>query len=231
MTALAERVDAVFSTLREAEQRALAMREREGADYRAIAAALDTGREGVADLLVGARLGVWSALHGAPPPARRTAQCGPARRVLAAQADGEAVSASDAERAREHVAACEPCAAARVALREAELACRAWNRVPSVPLATSRVPSVPESGTRAPRVSATGTSGTRLAEGRRRLIAAAATLLLFIAIVVAAVTNGSDAPPRPAAPQTGPGSAQGSANDVVPPPGDRFCPQEQPDCR
>ena len=116
--------------LAEAEAEALALRERDGADYREIAARLGTGREGVADLLVSARLGVWARMHDAQPPARRTPQCGPARRVLAAQGDGEAVGPRDIERAREHVAGCEPCQAARLALREAELACRAWRATP-----------------------------------------------------------------------------------------------------
>lgn len=221
--ALASRVADAFSKLREAEAQALALREREGADYRTIASRLGVGREGVADLLVAARLSVWSSMHDAPPPPRRSAQCGPARRVLAAQADGEAVSPADAERAHEHVAGCKPCRDARLALREAELACHAWRAAPN------RAAEVPEGGTRSARLVPTGTRTARIA--RRRLVAAVVALVLLVAIVIAAVASGGDPPVRPAAPATGPGSAQGSGKDVVPPPGDKFCPAEQPDCK
>jgi hypothetical protein len=219
--ALAGRVEGALSSLDEAERQALAMRERDGADYRAIAEKLGTGREGVADLIVGARLAVASQLHGEPPPPRRTQQCGPARRVLAAQADGEAVGPQDLERAREHIAGCEPCAAARLALREAELACRAWS---TTPLDAPPPPPV------SPRSPYRGNQATRTI-ARRRLIAAAVGLVLLVAILVAALSGGGDTQLIPAAPSPGPGSAQGSGKDVVTPPGDKFCPDNRTSCK
>lgn len=226
--ALASRVDAAVAGLREPEQRVLALRERDGADYRAIAAEISTGREGVADLLVAARLGVWAAMHEDVPPRRRTPQCGPARRVLAAQADGEAVSATDADRAREHLAGCDQCQSARLALREAELACRAWRTTTPITSRTqSPAPSVSRNRGNVPSKA----TRSRLAAGRRRLAVAAVAAVLLVAILFAALSGSDDAPPPPAPPPTGQGSAEAPGTDVVPPPGDRFCPAEDPDCR
>lgn len=222
-TALASRVEDALSAIGPRERLALDLREREGAGYRPIADRLGTGREGVADLLVAARLGVWSHLHDEPAPPRRTSHCAPARRVLVAQDDGETVTVADADRAREHLLECQPCQAARLALREAELACRAWRATPP----TSAAEPVSRSGGYIHR------QATRfpLPGARRRIVAVAVLVVVLVAIVIAAVTSGGDAPVRPAAPAPGPGSAQGTGKDVVPPPGDRFCPAEQPDCK
>lgn len=223
--ALASRVEEALEGLGESERTALELRTQADWDYAAIGAQLGTRREGVADLLVAARLGLRAAMHGeTPPPPRITPQCGPARRVLAARADGEAVSLEDTTRAREHVEGCEPCLEARLALREAELACRSWS---SAERSDSPDPAPAVSLDRPQKDG----QATHRARGRRRIVAAVVALVLFGAIVAAALTSGSDDPPAPAAPPTGQGSADAPGKDVVPPPGDRFCPAEQPDCK
>ncbi len=209
MSVLASRVDEAVAALPAAEQRVLALKEKDGADYRAIGEELGVGREGVAELLVSARLSVWGHLHEAGPPPRRTPQCAPARYVLAAQGDGEAVSAGDLDRAREHLAGCEPCQAARLALREAEIACRTWTTTPAVS---------PDGGYS--HREATQTARPSLVVGRRRLIAAAAALLLFIAVLVAAF-GGDDPAPHARCPQARPRLRPGSR------PGRRPAPRRQ----
>lgn len=225
MSALSSRVDEAVAALREAEQRALTLNEDE--DYRAIGADLGVGREAVADLLVSARLSVWAHLRDGTAPPRRTPQCGPARRVLAAQSDGEPVGASDLDRAREHLASCEPCTEARVALREAELACRTWRTTPP---AGRPAPAVSPTGRKSDHQATRSARSALVVAGRRRLVAAAVGLVLLVAVVVA-IAGGSDPAPTPGAPKTGPGSAQSAGQDVVPPPGDKFCPDDQPDCK
>ncbi len=226
--ALAGRVEDALAGLPADERTALDRVARRGDDYLRIAGDLGTSREGVADRLVSARLAIWARLHDGDAPARVTPMCAPARRVLAALADSEAVAPSDADRCREHLAECEPCVAARVALREAELACHAW-RDTAPPSAADRVTSVPETGTDLPRVTPPR-PGPVLA-ARRRLVAAVVAVVVLLGALALIFGGGDDAVPRPAAPAAGPGSAQGSGKDVVPPPGDRFCPAEEPDCK
>ncbi len=229
--ALASRVEGALGSLNEPQRRALELRERDGAGYREIADVVGTGREGVADLLVGARLTVWARLHDESPPPRRTPQCGPARRVLAAQADGEPVSTQDLDRAREHLAGCEPCVEARIALREAEIACRAWrsNPAPQLPVDANRAPLLPESGSNPARLASGGSGAARFA--RRRLIAAVVGVVLLVAVLAIAFGGGGDGTVVPGAPKPGPGSAKGSGRDVVPPPGDKFCPDNRTNCK
>ncbi|MEA2124150.1 MAG: hypothetical protein QOI80_932 [Solirubrobacteraceae bacterium] len=223
--ALAGRVDAALADLDEPERIALEARERDGDDYARIAERLGLRREGVADLLVSARLAVRAHVREAPEPPRRTAQCGPARRVMAAEQDGEAVGPRDLDRVREHLATCEPCQAARLALREAALACRAWRTLP--PGAAPPPPPVP----------ATARARTRprpaaVSVGRRRAAAAIAALVIVI-VLLAVVLGGSGGGNggAPAAPPTQQGSADAPGRDVVPPPGDKFCPAGELDCK
>jgi hypothetical protein len=218
-SALATRVADALSDLDEQERFALEARERSGEDYALIAQKLATGREGVADLLVSARLAVRAHVRDVPAPPRRTPQCGPARRVMTAQQDGERLHPEDLERLREHLADCVPCREARLALREASLACSAWRRIPPSELAVRE----PEPRRRArPR--------DTVAEGRRRLAVAVAGLLVLLVILIAALGGDGGGTPAPVPPEPGPGSAQGSGEDVVPPPGDAFCAEGEPDC-
>jgi len=163
----------------------------------------------VADLLVAARLRVSEAIDGEPAPERRTPQCGPARRVVTAQLDGEAVSARDLDRASAHIEGCDPCQAARLKLQEARLACRAWSAAPPSPVAAP----------------------SPLAAGRARLAAVVGGVALLLVLVVVVLGGGSEsAPPAPAAPPVGQGSAEADGQDIVPPPGDEFCLPDDPTC-
>jgi hypothetical protein len=216
-SALAGRVEAALAELDRPARVALEARERGGEDYASIAERLGVGREGVADLLVAARLSVRSHVHAGPEPPRRSPQCGPARRVMAAQHDGEAVGRGDLERLREHLEGCAPCRDARLALREAELACRAWRTAPAG--TASSPPPVPAR----PRSPA--------AAGRRRLVAAiagAVVLLILLAVILGGGGDGNSGAPAAPTPQAG--SADAPGRDVVTPPGDTFCSTEEPDC-
>lgn len=218
LVALAERVDGALEDMGDAERRALELRER-GANYARIAGELGVRREAVADLLVSARLAVRAHVREGPAPPRRTQQCGPARRVMAAQQDGEAVGLGDLERLREHLEDCQDCQAARLALREAALACRAW-RAPrekkgSLPSFSPAPQAVPM-----PAVAR-----------RRRLVALVAAALAALVVAIAALSAGGDDPGTPAAPVTQPGSADAPGRDVVPGPGETFCLDEDPDCK
>jgi hypothetical protein len=214
--ALAGRVEDALADLDARERLALEARERESEDYTRIAERLDTGREGVADLLVSARLTVRAHVRDAPAPPRRTPHCGPARRVMTAQQDREPLHAQDLERLREHLAECEPCREARLALREASLACAAWRKAPAQPRARRPLVGMPTTARRA---------------GRRRLAIAVAGALLLVVLLIAALGGGGGDTGAPAAPKPQPGSAAGSGQDVVPPPGDQFCAEGETGCR
>jgi hypothetical protein len=214
--ALAGRVEDALAELDEHQRFALEARERENEDYKQIAAQLEMGREGVADLLVAARLAVRAHVRDAPVPPRRTPQCGPARRVMTAQQDGERLHPQDLEKLREHLAECEHCREARLALREAGLACSAWRRTPP-----ERIGQAPVAPVRA---------RDPVAAGRRRLAIAIAGLLLVIVLLVVVFSGGGSDPGAPAAPRPQPGSASGSGQDVVPPPGDQFCAEGETGC-
>ncbi len=217
--ALAGRVEDALAGLDADETAALEAREREGADYKAIAARLGTGREGVADLLVSARLAVRAHVRSAPVPERRSSQCAPARRVMAAQQDGEAVGLEDVERLREHLADCEPCRQARRDLREAALACAAWRRAPREDVQRIQRAIRPRPAPRA-----------GVAAGRRRLAVAVAAVLLLVLLLAVVLGGGGDDVTAPKAPVPQQGSATGSGDDVVPPPGETFCAEGEPDC-
>jgi hypothetical protein len=213
VSALAGRVDAAIAGVGVSERRALERREADGADYAVIAAELGVKREQVADLLVAARLEIAAAIDGTAPPARLVKQCGPARRVVAAQQDGEAVGARDLDRAGAHIEGCEACQAARVALQQARLACRTWS---------TTAPAPPVGA--APAVTAAGR--------RSRLAAVVAVIALILVALVVALGGGGDEDgvPAPAAPPVGQGSADADGEDVVPPPGDEFCLPDEPGC-
>jgi hypothetical protein len=214
--ALAGRVEDAMADLDERERFVLQARERKNEDYKQIAAQLETGREAVADLLVSARLAVRAHVRDAPAPPRRSPQCGPARRVMAAQHDGEPLHPEDLDRLREHLSDCAPCREARLALREASLACAAWRRTPRENLGARR----PEGGM----------ATTARRAGRRRLAVAAAAALLVLVLLVAALSGGDDTPGAPAPPRPQAGSAAGSGQDVIPPPGDQFCAEGETGC-
>jgi hypothetical protein len=218
--ALAGRVEDALAELDERERLALEARERSGEGYKEIAERLETGREGVADLLVSARLAVRAHVRDAPAPPRRTPQCGPARRVMTAQQDGERLHPEDLEKLREHLAECEHCREARLALREAGLACSAWRRTPREEIEAVAEPRPVRVRPRDP-----------VAAGRRRLAIAVAGLLLVVVLLLAALSGRGGDPGAPAAPVPSPGSATGSGQDVVPPPGDQFCAEGESGCR
>lgn len=161
-----------------------------------------------------ARLRVSEAIGGEPAPERLTPQCGPARRVVAAQLDTEQVSARDLDRASAHAEACEPCRAARVALVEARLACRTWSSAPAAAAAPV----------------ARRDRGAAVRRNRLAGLVAAAALLLVLLVVALGGADADSGPPAPVAPPVGEGSAEADAEDVVPPPGDEFCLPDAPDC-
>ncbi len=215
--ALASRVGAALESVGRREREALECRESQGMDYAAIAAQMEVKREQVADLLVAARLKVTEAVDGRPPPERVTPQCGPARRVVTAQQDGEAVGARDLDRATAHIESCEVCQLARVSLQEARLACRVWASAPAADPAPS------------PR---RGVIAAPPASRRGRLAAIAGAIVLGLVVLAIAVGggDGESVPPLPSAPPVGQGSAEADGEDVVPPPGDEFCLPDEPGC-
>ena len=93
--ALAARVAGAAAALPERERLALVMREREGAGYEAIAAALELDVSDVPDLLVTARLAVREAVRSGGPGTWRTASR-TARRALTSSVGTSATSASSA---------------------------------------------------------------------------------------------------------------------------------------
>ena len=215
--ALAGRVEDALAELDADARHALELRERDQRSYADIASELGVRRENVADLLVAARLAVRAHVRDAPLPPRRSGQCGPARRVMAAQQDGEAVGGGDIDKLREHLEGCRPCRDARRDLREAALACSAWRRTDP-----SEQPAPPDAP--APRAPA--------AAGRRRLaLAVAVAVVVVLVIVLVALGGGNGDVNAPPAPKPLPGSARGSGKDIVPPPGERFCAQGEPGCR
>lgn len=210
-TALAGRVETVLGDLAGDERAALERRERNEASYADIAAELDIRREQVADLLVGARLRVAEELDGTPPPDRVTPQCGPARRVAAAQQDGEPVTARDLDRAAAHFAECEPCRLARRSLQGARLACRGWATAPPPPPSPTSLPAAPQ---------------------RRRLAVAIGAFVAVLLALAIAFGGGDDddLPASPAAPAVGQGSVDAESRDEISPPGEQFCAPEEPNC-
>ncbi|HVL96826.1 MAG TPA: zf-HC2 domain-containing protein, partial [Solirubrobacteraceae bacterium] len=125
LAALEARVSAVAGALPERERRALALRERDGAGYSAIASALDVPARDVPALLWRARLAVRDGVRAAPLPAATSDACPRARRLLTLQQDGELTDHDAMVWLREHVQDCGSCRAVRRALREASLAFRA----------------------------------------------------------------------------------------------------------
>lgn len=216
--ALAGRVQDALAGLEPDARRALELREREERSYSDIAAELGVRRENVADLLVAARLAVRAHVRDTPLPKRRSAQCGPARRVMAAQQDNEPVGGGDVDRLREHLAGCESCRDARRDLREAALACAAWRRTD------------PAEAAARPLDEGNGARGA-LAAGRRRLAVVAAAAVVVVVLLIAVLSGGGRGVDAPAAPKPLPGSAKGSGKDIVPPPGEQFCAQGEQGCR
>jgi len=258
-SALAARVSAAAERLSERERSVLALRERESLDYAAIGASLGTDVAEVADLLVAARLAVRGTVRGAAPPEVISEDCPPARRLLAARQDGEAVDAAAAAWVREHVDGCDACQAARRGLREASLACRAWQDGPVAATAPVSLPPPPRRTPPSPRA-----PGARRRRGLEALVAGLLTTGVA-AMIAAAMTGGS---PPPAVPETSrpevipaaagaderaasrrrrqggstmasstpepvstPAATVAPGEDIVPPPGDKFCPAGDPNCR
>src|SRR4051794_28002210 len=151
--ALAARVGAATAALPQDERTALWLRERLGSSYGEIAEELGTDRDGVADLLLDARLAVREAVRHAPAPELRTADCGDVRLLLTLRQDGEPLAPEETARLRAHVGDCEACTAVRRILREASLASRAWEATP-VPTAlpTLALPVAPAPAAAAPEV-------------------------------------------------------------------------------
>lgn len=220
--ALAARVQAAVETLGRRERAALELCERDGTDYAGIARELDVRREGVADLLVTARLAVEAGLRDGPAPERGSGACGPSRRVLVARQDGETVSPADLGRAQAHVTTCADCQEARRALVEAGLVCRAWGAVPAqqLPAEPPRAPALPAR----PRASV-----AQLVRRNRAAVAAVAALALLAIVLALAGGSGGDSAPKPINPPSQ-GSADAPGRDVVPPPGDQFCASGEPGC-
>jgi hypothetical protein len=127
LEALAARVAAVAGELPDRERAALALREREGARYEDIAAALGVEPAEVPGLLVAARLEVSRRVRHAPLPPLASADCMEARALLAMRQDGELDDPERVAWLRSHVDGCASCQGARRALVEASLACRAWD--------------------------------------------------------------------------------------------------------
>jgi hypothetical protein len=127
LEALAARVAAVAGELPDRERTALALREREGARYEDIAAALGVEPAEVPGLLVAARLEVSRRVRQAPLPPLASADCAEARALLAMRQDGELHDPERVAWLRSHVEGCASCQGARRALVEASLACRAWD--------------------------------------------------------------------------------------------------------
>lgn len=219
MTAgLARRVDDALEAVGRRERAALERCERDGAGYGWIAEELEVRRAEVAELIVAARLTIAAQLDGGGPPPRVSARCGPARAVVAAQQDGEAVSARDLDRALAHIEGCAPCQDARVALQEARLACRAWRAAPA-------------GASRPERARARARPPAPRRRRRQALLAGVGVALVMAGLLVAAGNSGDDGPaPVPVAPTAGPGSAEGEEREIVPPPGDEFCLPDEPGC-
>lgn len=146
-----------------------------------------------------------------------TPQCGPARRVAAAQQDGELVTARDLDRAADHFAECEPCRLARRSLQGARLACRGWATAPPPP------PGGPRA---APRV-----GGSAAPQRRRLAVAGGAVVALLLALAIAFGGGDDDSlPPAPAAPAVGEGSVDADSRDEISPPGEQFCAPDEANC-
>lgn len=200
MRSLGLRVGNVTGELPERERRALTLRERDGAGYAAIADALGVAAGEVAGLLVSARLEVRESVRTRPLPGPASPQCPRGRELLAMQQDGELDGDGDRAWLREHLQGCESCRAVRVALREADLACRAWVALPVAAGAPARVAAVAAAPVAAPaRAPATAPRPRRApapaaAAARRprrvRPVAVLTAALLLAAVAVAAAAIG-----------------------------------------
>jgi hypothetical protein len=126
--AVAGELAAASSRLSEAEQEALACRERQRLSHGEIAQELGLENEVQAALLLArARLRLRAELRGTAPES--PGGCGTRERaliLLAKRQDGESLEPDEEDWIRQHMAECEPCERAHAAMLEASVCYRAW---------------------------------------------------------------------------------------------------------
>jgi hypothetical protein len=126
--AVAGELAAASSRLSDAEQEALARRERQRLPHGQIAQELGLESERQAALLLaGARLRLRAELRGGSPES--PGGCAARERaliLLAKRQDGESLEPDEEDWIRQHMAECEPCERAHAAMLEASVCYRAW---------------------------------------------------------------------------------------------------------
>jgi hypothetical protein len=246
--ALAQRVARALQELPADQREALELRERDGASYAIIGEQLERTVDGAAVLLVAARMALRQRVLGSPAVPTSGDYCVQARAWLAAMEDSEHLEVEEIQWTRAHVRECETCPSARRALREACLASRAWAA------AGAPEPAVPEDDDdddedfdgveeeleevedeRQPGMELEGPGGSATAMVRHRrpsaftllrrrlsLAAGAGATVLVLGLLI--FGGGGDATPG------GRTASTPSDGGIVPPPGEQFCADGEPDC-